>query len=64
LAVGRSVQQIEGWPEAISKVTLDDIKRVAATYLDPRRSVTGYLLPAQQATGARGDQQPAVKDRS
>ena len=64
LAVGRTVQQIESWPDAISKVTLDDIKRVAATYLDPRRSVTGYLLPAPQATGARSDQQPAVKDRS
>jgi zinc protease len=63
LAVGRSLQQIESWPDAISKVTVDDIKRVAATYLDPRRSVTGYLLPAQQATGARTDGQP-VKNRS
>jgi zinc protease len=64
LAVGRTVQQIEGWPDAISKVTLDDIKRVAATYLDPRRSVTGYLTPAPQATGAKNDAQPAVKNRS
>ncbi len=30
LAVGRTVAQIEGWPDAISKVTLDDIKKVAA----------------------------------
>ncbi len=45
LAVGRTVADIEGWPEALSKVTLDDIKKVAAEYLDVRRSVTGYLIP-------------------
>ena len=45
LAIGRTVAQIEGWPDAISKVTLDDIKKVAHTYFDVRRSVTGYLLP-------------------
>ena len=45
LAVGRTVAQIEGWPEAIAKVTLDDVRSVARTYLDPRRSVTGYLVP-------------------
>jgi len=39
------VAQIEGWPEAIAKVTLDDVRSVARTYLDPRRSVTGYLVP-------------------
>jgi hypothetical protein len=26
-------------------VTIDDIKAAAHTYLDVRRSVTGYLLP-------------------
>ena len=45
LAVGRTVADVEGWPAAISKVTLDDIKKVAAEYLDVRHSVTGYLLP-------------------
>jgi zinc protease len=45
LATGRTVAQIESWPEAISKVTLADIKKVAETYIDPRHSVTGYLLP-------------------
>jgi zinc protease len=45
LAVGRTVADVESWPDAISKVTLDDIKKVAAEYLDVRRSVTGYLVP-------------------
>lgn len=60
MALGRSIEQVEGWPDAISKVTGDDIKRVAAQYLDLRRSVTGYLLPepTQQA------QQPTAKSRS
>jgi zinc protease len=45
VAVGRSVKDIEKWPDAIAKVTLDDVKRAADTYLDLRRSVTGYLVP-------------------
>ena len=45
LTVGRTVADIENWPTEISKVTLDDIKKVAAQYLDVRRSVTGYLIP-------------------
>jgi zinc protease len=61
LALGRSVAQIEGWPDAISKVTADDIKRVANTYLDVRRSVTGYLTPSVEAPRA---EQPAPKSRS
>lgn len=62
LALGRTVAQIEGWPDAISKVTGDDIKRVANTYLDIRRSVTGYLTPSPEA-GAHAEQ-PASKSRS
>jgi zinc protease len=62
LAVGRTVEQIEGWPDALSKVTADDIKRVANIYFDPRRSVTGYLTPSTEGT-ARAEQQ-APKSRS
>ncbi len=56
MVVGRAVEDIESWPEKIAKVTLDDVKKVAARYLDPRRSVTGRLLPVPpdvvQQTGA------------
>jgi len=45
LSVGQTLEAIENWPNQISKVTVEDVKRVAAEYLDLRRSVTGYLLP-------------------
>jgi len=62
LAVGRTIQQIEGWPDALSKVTADDIKRVANIYFDPVRSVTGYLTPSAEVA-PRAEQQ-APKSRS
>jgi zinc protease len=45
LATGRSIEHVEGWPTAIAKVTADDVRNAAVTYLDTRRSVTGWLLP-------------------
>jgi zinc protease len=45
LALGRSIAQIEGWPDEIRKVSLDDVKKAAAAYIDARRSVTGILKP-------------------
>jgi len=45
LAVGRTVAEIEDWPNAISKVTADDVKKAADTYLNLRASFTGYLVP-------------------
>jgi zinc protease len=45
LTVGRTLKDIEEWPARISKVTLADVKKVAAKYLDIRHSVTGTLIP-------------------
>ena len=45
LTVGRTVKDIENWPDQIAKVTLEDTAKVAAKYFDIRRSVTGTLLP-------------------
>jgi zinc protease len=53
LTVGRTVAEIESWPDAIAKVTPDQIKAVAAKYLDIRRSVTGYLLPDKSGVAQR-----------
>ena len=51
LTVGRTLKDIEDWPARISKVTVDDVKKVAAKYLDIRHSVTGTLIPiAPEAT--------------
>jgi zinc protease len=61
VAVGRSVKDIEAWPQAISNVTPDDIKRAANTYLDLRGSVTGYLLPEELAGEGRPVEQPVAQ---
>ena len=44
LTVGRTVKDIEDWPERIAKVTPADVLKVAKKYLDVRRSVTGTLI--------------------
>lgn len=45
LSLGRTIEQVDTWPEAIAKVTASDVLKVARKYLDPRRSVTGLLIP-------------------
>jgi zinc protease len=65
-AIGRPVEAVEGWPAAIAKVTPADVKKVAAEYLDARRSVTGWLLPEPddgKGVGGRVEQ-PVVHTRS
>ena len=60
LVVGRTIAQIEEWPDAIRKVTVDDLKAVAAKYFNPKASVTGYLLPKARKEAAA----PTGKDRT
>jgi zinc protease len=58
LVTGRTIDDVKNREAALLAVTLDDIKAAAATYLDIRRSVTGYLVPEpSQVAGA----QPAPK---
>src|SRR5262245_24049304 len=45
LLIGLTIEQINGWPAAIAKVTAEDVKRAAIKHLDIRRSVTGTLIP-------------------
>lgn len=59
LAVGRTVAEVEAWPDNISKVTADDVKKVAAQYLDIKDSVTGYLVPDQSGVAQATDDLPA-----
>lgn len=58
LVVGRTIAQVEAWPEMISRVTLDDIKKAAQKYLDLKASVTGRLVPDA------GDGKPAAPSRT
>ena len=52
VAVGRTIEDIESWPDAISSVGVEDIRRVAEEHLDIRRSVTGWLLPEDDIEAA------------
>ncbi|MER8366976.1 pitrilysin family protein [Mesorhizobium sp. M1378] len=49
LATGGNVQDVQQWPDRIRKVTADQVKAVAAHYLNLDHATTGYLLPQTQA---------------
>ena len=48
LATGQTVDEVRGWPDRIRAVTADDVQQAARTWLDRRRSVTGYLVKSLQ----------------
>ena len=54
LVVGRTLEQVDNWPDAIARVTPADVKAAAIAFLDVKRSVTGYLMPPVE-TGPRAD---------
>jgi zinc protease len=49
LAIGLGLDDVALWPDRIEAVTGEDVKK-AALYLDKRRGVTGFLLPANDET--------------
>lgn len=50
LTSGATVDEVTTWPDRVAKVTADDVRNAAKTWLDKKRSVTGYLIkdPAPQ----------------
>jgi zinc protease len=44
LTTGLGVEDIRAWPERIRAVTAEQVRKAAATWLDKKRSVTGYLI--------------------
>ena len=48
LATGQTVEEVTSWPDRIRAVTADDVQQAARTWLDRRRSVTGYLVKSLQ----------------
>jgi len=52
LTTGRTVDDVEAWPERIAAVTADDIAAAVDAVLALERSVTGRLLPAEQPGAA------------
>ena len=55
LTNGRTVADLEAWPDRINAVTNDDIKAAAAYVFRPERSVTGVLLPDSVETQTAGE---------
>ena len=43
LSVGLSIDDIQGWDEALDAVTVDDVRSAAAKVFDRKQSVTGWL---------------------
>ncbi len=49
LATGLTIEDVQAWPARMEAVTGDDVRAVARKWLDKRRAVTGFLLPADAA---------------
>lgn len=47
LTTGRTVEDVEAWPERIAAVTPEQVMAAARAVLDVNRSVTGLLLPGE-----------------
>ncbi|MGL4976070.1 MAG: insulinase family protein, partial [Bosea sp. (in: a-proteobacteria)] len=45
LAVGETIEDVLAWPARIEAVTAEAITEAVRRHLDPKRSVTGLLLP-------------------
>jgi zinc protease len=44
LTTGSTVESVQAWPDRIRAVTADAVNAAAKTWIDKRRSVTGYLI--------------------
>ncbi|MBK0400926.1 insulinase family protein [Limibaculum sp. M0105] len=51
LAVGLTVEDVEGWPDLIDAVTAEDVRAAAENWLLPAHSVTGYLMGTDGEAG-------------
>ncbi len=67
MLTGSTLDDIENWPDDIAGVTAEDVKRVAALYLDDdnpwrRVSVTGHLLPISEKEEMKADNKEAKNE--
>ena len=53
LTTGSTVEDVLAWPARIRAVTADAVRDAARTWLDRRRSVTGYLVKELPKTGEK-----------
>jgi zinc protease len=54
LAIGRTIEDVESWPERILAVTAEQISAASRFVLREERSVSAYLLRKGAATASRG----------
>ena len=52
LATGRTVADVEAWPDRIGAVTVAEVNEAARLVFDERQSVTSVLLPAPREEAA------------
>ncbi len=52
LTTGCSVEDIRQWPARVDAVTAEDVRQACRQWLEPRRAVTGFLLPHTPAQAA------------
>ena len=52
LTTGSTIKDIQEWPARIDAVTSDAVKAACAKWLEPRRAVTGFLIPEKKADAA------------
>ncbi len=45
LTSGLTIQDVEGWPDEVERITAEAVMAAAEAVIDKRRSVTGFLLP-------------------
>ncbi|WP_425348941.1 M16 family metallopeptidase [Methylocapsa aurea] len=57
LATGMKLEDVAHWPERIEAVSAEDVRK-AARWLDKKRSVTGFLLPASAPAQAAAETAP------
>lgn len=53
LTTGNTVDAVTSWPDRIRAVTVDAVNTAAKTWLDARRSVTGYLVKDAEQRGEK-----------
>lgn len=52
LTTGMSVEDVAQWPDRMDAVTVEDVRKAAAKWLDRKRAVTGFLLPKDEQADA------------
>ena len=51
LTTGLTAEDVARWPDGIDAVSAEDMRDVAAAWLDKKRAVTGFLVPAPEPEG-------------